>query len=814
MAQKKIEFIFDVDGKAIDVAIDKTLNLQQRAKALTAELRRTKEGTDEFRLLSKELGAAEDGLAKTNAKSKDLFTSLSALPGPVGDFFGQLSGSIELLKTFSSFTLKDLQFQLGEATDDIAEIGENLVGLNQAQEVNAAITEAQAAATGELAAAENIATTATEAQTVATEAQTVATQSAEVATIGLGTALKAIGIGLLIAGLAALIAYWDDIVDAINGATDVTKAFDEAQKDVTKNLTDFNLNLLQVRASFEGARKGTISKKDALKEYNEKLGKSVGFAGSLSQAEELLAANTKTVVESIKLRTQANVFYAKSAEAAAMAVTGEGLEPDVWQTIGDYIQSGGQALFFYNRQTESYIENLQKTNKNINLFAAEGDKLIQKAIENDLKLKKGLAEPPKDTAVTKVENQNQQLLEKSQKLQNDLTVIQTQGDLERQKLEIDNQAQTEIRELKALKITTENEKKRQEAIANVLKIAGQKKQELDDKKKEEDLKKEEDFNKKLEEIRIAAIDDETERTITARENKLKNDLADLEKDKEFIKKSEIEKSQIRKDLTIASENEINQIRLQKAKENADLLLQLKQFETEAEIELQIAKIDALSQLGNLVDAIAGKNKTLQVTALLIQQAAAVAEILARSAAAKAGATAAAAPFLANPLTAVVGAATLAKALTANQIATVTGLAGVAIAVGSGIAKISSAGGGSQGGGSSSANSASPNMGRNYEKGGLLNGPRHAQGGMMIEAEGGEAVMTRGAVTMFAPMLSMMNQMGGGTSFGPQLNVRPDAPVVDRPQLAQEPVIMKTYVVSNELTSESEKLARLKDLSTL
>ena len=108
----------------------------------------------------------------------------------------------------------------------------------------------------------------------------------------------------------------------------------------------------------------------------------------------------------------------------------------------------------------------------------------------------------------------------------------------------------------------------------------------------------------------------------------------------------------------------------------------------------------------------------------------------------------------------------------------------------------------------------PNMGRNYEKGGMIGGRRHAQGGTLIEAEAGEAIMTRGAVTMFAPMLSMMNQMGGGTAFGTQLNVRPDAPVVDRPQLAQEPVIMKTYVVSNELTSESEKLARLKDLSTL
>jgi hypothetical protein len=97
---------------------------------------------------------------------------------------------------------------------------------------------------------------------------------------------------------------------------------------------------------------------------------------------------------------------------------------------------------------------------------------------------------------------------------------------------------------------------------------------------------------------------------------------------------------------------------------------------------------------------------------------------------------------------------------------------------------------------------------------MLKGPRHAQGGMMIEAEGGEAIMTRGAVTMFAPMLSAMNQMGGGTSFGNQLFIRPDAAAVEKPQQSQSPVIMKTYVVSNDLTTEQEKLARLKDLSTL
>jgi len=99
---------YDIDGKPIDIAIDKSLNLQKQVKVLTAELRRTKEGTAEFQLLSTKLGDAQDQLAKTTAKSKDLFTSLSMIPGPVGQFFSQLQGGIELLKTFSSFTFKVL----------------------------------------------------------------------------------------------------------------------------------------------------------------------------------------------------------------------------------------------------------------------------------------------------------------------------------------------------------------------------------------------------------------------------------------------------------------------------------------------------------------------------------------------------------------------------------------------------------------------------------------------------------------------------------------------------------------------------------
>lgn len=265
-------------------------------------------------------------------------------------------------------------------------------------------------------------------------------------------------------------------------------------------------------------------------------------------------------------------------------------------------------------------------------------------------------------------------------------------------------------------------------------------------------------------------------------------------------------------LKLENQKEVGINEFENAKAQAQLLVDLKQFQTEAETALEQAKVGALQQLGDIVAGLAGENKGLQITALLIQQAASVAQILSRSAAAKAGAVASAAPLLANPITAPAAAISLKAALTANQIATITGLAGVALAVGTGISKISSSGGGEKAGGGEK--SAAPNMGRNYEKGGLLKGPRHAQGGMMIEAEGGEAVMTRGAVTMFAPLLSAMNQMGGGTTFGNQLFIRPDAPAVENPQQSQSPVIMKTYVVSNDLTTEQEKLARLKDLSTL
>jgi hypothetical protein len=114
-----------------------------------------------------------------------------------------------------------------------------------------------------------------------------------------------------------------------------------------------------------------------------------------------MADNTQTVINGIKLRTQANVFYAKSAEAAAKAVSGEDVDPSVWESVGNYILSGGNSLSFMVKQAETVGKKYGKLNEQVTKFAAEGDKLTKEAIENDKKLKKGLAAPPNYDATKK-----------------------------------------------------------------------------------------------------------------------------------------------------------------------------------------------------------------------------------------------------------------------------------------------------------------------------------------------------------------------------------------------------------------------------
>ena len=93
------------------------------------------------------------------------------------------------------------------------------------------------------------------------------------------------------------------------------------------------------------------------------------------------------------------------------------------------------------------------------------------------------------------------------------------------------------------------------------------------------LAAEKKFNKLIAQADIDAIKDETERQIAAAKQKLADDLENLEKDKDFILLSELEKAKLRKLLIGKTEDEIQElidkkaeIELDKRKENAQKLI--------------------------------------------------------------------------------------------------------------------------------------------------------------------------------------------------------------------------------------------------
>jgi len=796
---KKIEFILDVDSKPIDVAVDSTLNLKQQFRELTKELNRTKEGTKEFELLSSKLGEVQDNMTTTSAKSKDLFGSLSMLPGPVGQFSGSIDSAIGSLKTFTSFSFKDLKFQLGETLDDFKGIVSNI---------------------GKATGITKIYTTLNNALATSFVKVGIGEQAAATGARAFAAALTATGIGALVVllGLAASALY-----DMATGEDEAKAATDRLNRSIESQnqLLDLNQKATKRRNAEYLATLKALGK-------SEKEIRDAQIKQAYDDYQEAFAAEAEA----------RNLFNAQigKADAEGAKKLQENLDKRVEATkdaYSSYIVTGR------NAQATELAEQKQAQQKSI-----DANKQKQEKIAQDNK------------------SANEMLLD----LQRENDALTLTDQRKREDQELVNQKKSEEDKVNELQISQEKKNKILEQI-NIKFNAKQK--DLDTKRKDDDLKAEKEFNDKVEEIRIAAIGDELERQKEERGRKLQKDLEDLEADKEFIKKSEKEKAEIRKNLLIAYNAEINKLvsddrlknaQIEKGEADAkfvrmiagtqlDLDLQRKLLEekklrddayyaeqlsrenltteqirdlndrklqdqifyTEKSNEIERTRVMVRQRSLDDIISIVGAETDLGRAALIAKQIMLARELVLE---AKRTITFSAQAAARSTVAVAEGTAQTAKVGFPQNIPLLIAYAAQAASI---LLAIRSAVRGANSSATSTDAGAAPetpNLGRNYEEGGLIGGRRHAQGGTLIEAEAGEAIMTRGAVTMFAPMLSMMNQMGGGTSFGNQLFIRPDAAAVEKPQIAQEPVIMKTYVVSNELTSEQEKLARLKDLSTL
>jgi hypothetical protein len=126
MASKRIELVFDLDAKDVQLATDRTLTLTQQIRILKQELAKGQLGQKEFEIVAAKVGDLEDSIAKASRRSADFATTLQLIPGPIGEIASKVNGAIALLKQFSGFSLKDLRFQFQETANDFKEIFANI----------------------------------------------------------------------------------------------------------------------------------------------------------------------------------------------------------------------------------------------------------------------------------------------------------------------------------------------------------------------------------------------------------------------------------------------------------------------------------------------------------------------------------------------------------------------------------------------------------------------------------------------------------------------------------------------------------------
>lgn len=330
-------------------------------------------------------------------------------------------------------------------------------------------------------------------------------------------ALIGTGIGLFVVAVGTLIAYWDELKNAINGTTDVTKAYAEAQGEVAKNVSQATQKITEVTTALDLAKQGKISSTQALEIYNKTLGDTFGQAESLTQAEKLMADNTAAYLQAIKLRTQAQVFYAKAAEAAAKAASGEGVDPTFLQSLEDAFL-GVTGAGFNIEQAKTRAENFGKLYQNQKLFVTEADKLMAQALETESKYStnaKKINSKTNSSRVNSARTTNNQLEKLEQQRLEALAIAEearlsllSEKDRELEELNKKRIEETNKLELGGIKEGSEQRLKFDESYRI-------KRQEIIDKydKEEKDRKKEfqNELNQIEEETRLARITDAREK---------------------------------------------------------------------------------------------------------------------------------------------------------------------------------------------------------------------------------------------------------------------------------------------------------------
>jgi hypothetical protein len=468
-------------------------------------------------------------------------------------------------------------------------------------------------------------TTAKEVDIVVTEGQILATEGATVATNTLGKTMNALPIIAIIAGLVAVVGAIAYFATQTDEAAVSQEEFNEVAKTTGKALGDAQQKISNVGISFDAAKKGIISNKQALKDYNDNLGSVLGNAKTLEEAEKLYAARSEAYVKATVLRAQAQALSAlagqKYAEAFEKSQNVELSAAEVASVAKTNLLKGeaaaaGQARGFIAIQRKKANAELEKDTKEINALVSalttEALAVEQKAGITSSQIEKQNSEGKKEST----KKTAQELKDIQAKANADYIAAQDA------KFALENELTLSETEKKKVALQQAYEKDVATAGDNegLIKIATQKLQ--------ADLTK---------------IDVDAEIDRQAKEAKLKAEALAKE-DAQFLRYQELTLSKADYDKLVlqqkydaeylaAEGNALLQVELKKKLEadlNAiDKESATKKIATDQEVQnakLQMAS-DAFGALASLIDATAGKDEKSQKKAFQINKAASIGQAI-------------------------------------------------------------------------------------------------------------------------------------------------------------------------------------------
>ena len=846
----------EVQDEQVPQSEEKFKSLRRQIRETLVELQALTDAGDtqgkKFSELNLKLAELRTEQEQVNNKTQSLTSTFSLMGGAVGEFGDKAEIGIQALKTISSFTLKDIQNQFMVVGQELKTFVGKIVDAS-------GITKAYAATNAYLAES--------------FVAVGVSEEAAAVGAKAFSTAIIATGIGALIIALALVYQNWDKIRDSLEGVTAATKTLDAETEKVGKSSKasagDFDALAEKVKL----ATTNLYLQAEAVKEYNTKFGDVLGKITNFIELQRKMTGEEFTnyknyLIARAKAEADANILtdlYRKQEQDKvqeeiekkekvdkAVLNTGGKLAPIEIKQIKDKII---EEYKIKNEETENQIVEAKKLlNKNALAQANAGTTAGIKPEETpeEKKVREAKEAAAKKYAADTI------AIQKKIKDEDDKAIANSLKDREKEEQQVKNHFKVLIDEATKLKVSTVSLKNDEKiALAEVTK----KWDELDKKKKEEQDKKDlemskqaaqtnlqntkEYLTKQSAELQKSYGDDYETKVQYYEDNKklLAKQIDDLDTFLEngYITQQQYDalKEQNRKDRIANEKKEAVTVEgiITKSYDNRETLIKekfgrfavfqkaywdaekasLQKSVDDNEKAYKDKKITEDTYLANKkknadaaikIDEGEQKSKelTLGVAADAFNNLATIAgkQTEAGKGFAVAGATISTYEAATKAYDALAGIPVVGPFLggIAAAAAVYAGLENVKQIMSVQTPNASGA-------------PASPTAGKQgYADGGIIYGNSHAQGGVNINAQGGEAVMTRGAVSMFGPMLSMMNKAGGGTSFNKGIaGIRYDNPKSPSNPMSEQQII-KTYVVAQDMNAMNHKQARLKDLSTL